>query len=100
MRIHWNTHYIRSSRFETLPGQPDALFFLPERQGHSDQLVEVPFADNEALEEHCMRVLEDNEDNGYQRYFKYVVDAEGLPYPISWWDAEQLYLKLIALSVQ
>ena len=100
VRIHWNTHYIRRSRFETLPGQPDALFFLPERHEHSDQLIEVPFDDIEALEEHCIRISEDDDDNEYQKYFKHVVDAEGLPYPLSWQDAQELYLKLIALSAQ
>lgn len=27
---HWNTHYIRRSRHETVSGRPDELFFLPE----------------------------------------------------------------------
>ena len=62
LRIHWNTHYIRRSRFEMLPGQPDTLFFLPERHGNSDQLIEVPFNDIEALEEHCIRISEDDDD--------------------------------------
>ena len=26
----WNTHYIRRSRHDTVPGRPDELYFLPE----------------------------------------------------------------------
>lgn len=29
--LHWNTHYMRQSRHNTVPGRPDELFFLPER---------------------------------------------------------------------
>ena len=31
---HWDTHYIRRSRFDTTPGIPDVLYHLPERQMH------------------------------------------------------------------
>jgi hypothetical protein len=27
---HWNTHYIRRSRHDTLAGRPDELYYLPE----------------------------------------------------------------------
>ena len=30
VRIYWNTHYIRESRHDTIPGRPDKLLFLPE----------------------------------------------------------------------
>ena len=29
---HWNSHYIRKSRFETTKERPDSLFYLPEFQ--------------------------------------------------------------------
>ncbi|CAB3992060.1 Hypothetical predicted protein, partial [Paramuricea clavata] len=32
-RVHWNTHYIRQSRHDTIAGKPDELFFLPETFG-------------------------------------------------------------------
>lgn len=32
VREHWNTHRIRQSRCDTIPGRPDALFYLPELQ--------------------------------------------------------------------
>ena len=32
---HWNTHYICRSRYDTIPGRPNELFYLPEsRQAH------------------------------------------------------------------
>ena len=39
---HWNTHRIRKSRNNTVPGQPDSLYFLPEIHGARDCLFQVP----------------------------------------------------------
>ena len=36
VRDHWNTHYIRKSRHDTIPGRPDELFYLPENGGFED----------------------------------------------------------------
>ena len=36
---HWNTHYIRQSRHDTVPGRPDSLFFLPEQHGAMPSLL-------------------------------------------------------------
>ena len=42
VKIHWNTHYIRQSRHDTvLPGKPDELYFLPENFGVLDLLQPV-----------------------------------------------------------
>ena len=30
VKLQWNTHYIRRTRHDTIPGRPDELFFLPE----------------------------------------------------------------------
>ena len=30
VRVEWNTHYIRLTRHETVPGRTDELFFLPK----------------------------------------------------------------------
>eukprot|EP00794_Sanderia_malayensis_P005843 gene5843-6541_t len=92
--VHWNTHYIRKSRFDTLQGQPDTMFFLPERSGHSDQLVEVPHDEIEALEQHVVRISQDNNDNEYYNYFRYIIELEGLSHPTSWKEGLELYLKL------
>ena len=41
IKLHWNTHHIRPSRHDTIPGKPDELFFLPELSGGEDQLLPV-----------------------------------------------------------
>ena len=41
VKIHWNTHYIRQSGHDTVPGKPDELYFLPENFGASDLLQPV-----------------------------------------------------------
>ena len=33
VKLRWNTHHIRPSRHDTIPGKPDELFFLPELSG-------------------------------------------------------------------
>lgn len=33
VRDHWNTHYIRKSLHDTVPGRPDKLFYPPENSG-------------------------------------------------------------------
>lgn len=33
IKLKWNTHYIRRTRHDTIPGRPDELFFLPELTG-------------------------------------------------------------------
>ena len=39
---HWNTHHIRDSRHDTVPGRHDELFCLPEDHGGVDGLI-LPF---------------------------------------------------------
>ena len=36
VKDHWNTHFIRGSRHETVSGRPDQLFFLPELHSAQD----------------------------------------------------------------
>ena len=98
VRVHWNTHYIRKSRFDTIPGIPDALYYLPEKQGHSDQLIEISMAEIDAFEQHCIRISETNEDNEYHNYFLYIIEEEGYSMPDSWNEAIELYIKLVTIA--
>ena len=52
VKIHWNTHYIRQSRRDAVPGKPDELYFFPEHFGASDFLQPVS---PEKLEEARMK---------------------------------------------
>ena len=33
VKFHWNTHYTRHSRHETIPGKPEELYYPPENFG-------------------------------------------------------------------
>ena len=48
---YWNTHYIQRS-----PGTPDVLYYLRERSGASDHLVEIDETDIDSMEEHCVHL--------------------------------------------
>ena len=39
VKEHWNTHYIRRSRHNTVKGRPDSLFFWPEYHGAMNNLL-------------------------------------------------------------
>ena len=39
VKDHWNSHYIRKSRYDTVSGLPDILYFLPEYNGKQDALL-------------------------------------------------------------
>ena len=38
---YWNSQFIRRSRHDSVPGIPDALFYLPEKSGYSNQRHDV-----------------------------------------------------------
>ena len=38
MKDHWNSHWIRSSRFLTVPGRPDLLYYLPDISDRASDL--------------------------------------------------------------
>ncbi|CAB4016136.1 Hypothetical predicted protein [Paramuricea clavata] len=77
VKEHWNTHRIRRSRYNTVPGRPDSLFYFPESHGGvSNLLKEVPEQEiNYAYEE----IVQMNQVNEYQEYFEYAREALGLP---------------------
>ena len=41
VKVHWNTHYVRRSRFDTVEGRPDELYHLPYKFGGSQFLQNV-----------------------------------------------------------
>ena len=64
VKEHWNTHRIRKSRNNTVPGRPDSLFFLPDLHGAGDCLFEVPAAQVEFGAQHITENL-DSPDNDH-----------------------------------
>ena len=41
VKEHWNSHYIRGSRYDTVKGRPNELFYLPELHNTEDFLAPV-----------------------------------------------------------
>jgi len=92
--MHWNTHYIRRSRHDTISGKPDELFFLPEASGGEDQLQPVT---EDHMREAVSQCEHPNEDNEYQDYFKYVCEHKSLFKPEHWRDALSLFKYILTL---
>ncbi len=89
IKDHWNTHYIRGSRHETVKGRPDSLYYLPENHGGTPHLkVIVPLNEFEYAKNH---LVDEDEDNNFQEYFKYVVETLALPTPRNWREALHMY---------
>lgn len=98
VKEHWNTHRIRRSRYNIVPGRPDSLFYFPESHGGvSNLLKEVPEQEmNYAYEE----IVQMNQVNEYQEYFEYAREALGLPrVPVrDTQEACELYERLVHVS--
>lgn len=88
VRDHWNSHYIRRSRHDTVPGVPDILFYLPEHSGAVDCIVPISQGKINEMEQHCE--LDIGEDI-YHEYFEYIIDSNGWQYPCNEKDAFNLF---------
>lgn len=93
IKEYWNTHYIRSSRHETIAGSPDLLFYLPEHSGGMDCLV--PVSRDKILEMKSRHHAQTEDENTYQEYFQYVMDIESIEYLDSPDEAITLFSYLI-----
>lgn len=85
---HWNTHYIRRSRHDTVAGKPDELYFLPEKSNGTNQLHEVS---QDKIEEAKLKCTCSPITNDYQEYFSHVLSLRGMKKPTHWKEALQLY---------
>lgn len=88
VRDHWNSHYIRRSRHDTVAGVPDILYYLPEDSGAVDCLVPVSQAKIKEVEPQCH--MEDREDD-HKEYFEYIMAIKGWNYPLNERDAFDLF---------
>ena len=97
MKEQWNTHRIRDSKHETIPGIPDELFYFPEKSGGVENLA-MPLADDQIqyVEENLLHFHE--EQNVAQQYFEHIFENSGLVQPNNWQEAEQLYFTLMAIA--
>ncbi|EDO46160.1 predicted protein [Nematostella vectensis] len=93
----WNTHYIRKSRHDTVAGRPDAIFHLPESYGGIDNLL-VPVSQHDMSYAYTHLVQQD-EDDEYQEYFRYVLHSLNKKKPEHWREALQMYEELLHIAV-
>ena len=92
VRLHWNTHYIRKSRFDTISGRPDKLYFLPDSVGAVDHKKVVDNVSFEEMSQYCHGY---EEENMYQEYFAMISQQLGLVKPMNKWrDALSMYQTL------
>ena len=97
IKLHWNTHHIRPSRHDTIPGKPDELFFLPELSGGEDQLLPVTEAQlDDVVSQHAF--VNAPQENDYQAYFKYICDTQALAKPNDWHKALDPFHYLVTLA--
>eukprot|EP00112_Aurelia_sp_Birch-Aquarium-sp1_P023513 Seg7030.2 transcript_id=Seg7030.2/GoldUCD/mRNA.D3Y31 product="hypothetical protein" protein_id=Seg7030.2/GoldUCD/D3Y31 len=85
---HWNTHYIRRSRFETVHGRPDSLYVFPERRGGQPNLLT-----NVSEEERVYawsHLIDNDGQNEYSDYIEYLMNALNLEEPRNWREGVDL----------
>lgn len=96
VKHHWNSHYIRASRYDTIKGTPDELYFLPERHGGVDNLIQA--ISSEQLEYLSENLIFNEVENDYQEYFDYLILNSELQMPVDWRDALDLYNAIIHIA--
>ena len=92
IKEHWNSHRIRRSRFDTVAGRPDAIYYLPESFGGTSCMQEVAERD---MNYACQHLICNEYENEYFLYFQYVMAELLIPFPSTWQEALQLYKSLI-----
>ena len=105
VKLQWNTHYIRRTRHDTIPGRPDELFFLPELSGGqnqgtyiSDSEIDSAYSEEENLMEDAAIIMNDV-DEVLVEYFEYVVHEENLLYPpTNWKEGRKLFIHILERS--
>ena len=93
IKEHWNTHRIRRSRYDTVSGRPDSLYYLPELHGVNERFS-LPVGEHESnyVRSH---IIESDYQNCFQDYFRYVSGMCHLGQPAHWNEALDLYNTLL-----
>ena len=93
MKDHWNSHRIRSSRFETILGRLDVLHYLPDiSRGASDLNLHVTEQKLIAISEYI--TTENNPTNKYQEYFEHAISSLQLENPSNYQQGLEVFLML------
>ena len=99
VREHWNTHCIRDSKHDTVPGRPDELLNLPECSGGIDGLL-FPISTEELWFVSENLLQSEEEMNEFQECFDYIVGNSNFVMPSSRREAESLYIQVTAIATQ
>ena len=97
IKEQWNTHRIRDSKHETIPGIPDELYCFPEKSGGVENLA-MPVADDQIQYVEDNLLLFNEEQNVVKQYFEHIFENSGLHQPTHWQEAEQLYFTLMTIA--
>ena len=98
IKMSWNTHYIRKSRFETVAGRPNSLYSIPEYHGGiSNLIVPVSPADMDYAYNHL--IDRSTQASDYSNYCQYVMNGLGLDIPQGWREAYILYMAITHLAI-
>ena len=81
-----------------IPDQEFQMYYLPERSGTPDHLVEIDETDIDLMEEHCAHLTLSDPENIYESYFNYIMADEGLNKPQNWQEALDLYKYLTDIA--
>jgi len=95
IRDHWNTHYIRKSRHDTIPGRPDDLFHLPENSGFEDFKCLVT---DQQLDDMAVYCAVADDENIFTKYFNYELESLNLHPPAKWREALALFQHLMQIA--
>ena len=95
IKSHWNSHYIRRSRYETMAGRPNELYFLPELHDGLNFIQEVS---DQEIQTVFQNLHVQPKESDYQDYFTYVADEASLMQPKDWREAFELYQTLLRLA--
>ena len=96
VKDHCNSHYILKSRYDTVSGIPDILYFLPEYNGKQDCLCPVDAEVVEEMKTQCE--IENEQSSTYIDYFEYIMDELDLHPPTNENEALDLFRQFIALQ--
>ena len=95
VQLHWNSHYIRKSRFDTISGRPDELYFLPECSATNNYIKPVTDEQFEDMSHYCH---EYNDDNYYQEYFSEICQQLNVGESLNWRECLNLYYRLCQIA--
>ena len=99
LKDHWNSHRRRKSRFETIPGRPNVLYYLPDIFGGATDL-KLHVSDQQVNA--VLGYVSPNNSvlNEYQEYLEYVIRRLQLENPSNYPHTLHLFgvLKDTALS--